>query len=42
VPAELSERFDLTFEDIRAKVEKLLHIRVTKVNWFSTYRGHHG
>jgi 2-polyprenyl-6-methoxyphenol hydroxylase-like FAD-dependent oxidoreductase len=41
VPSELSERSDLTFEDIRGQVEKLLDIRVTEVNWFSTYRVHH-
>jgi 2-polyprenyl-6-methoxyphenol hydroxylase-like FAD-dependent oxidoreductase len=41
VPPELSERPDLTFEDIRGQVEKLLDIRVTEVNWFSTYRVHH-
>jgi 2-polyprenyl-6-methoxyphenol hydroxylase-like FAD-dependent oxidoreductase len=41
VPAELSERSDLTFEDIRNRVENLLDIRVTEVNWFSTYRVHH-
>ncbi len=41
VPPELSERSDLTFEDIRGQVEKLLDIRVTEVNWFSTYRVHH-
>ena len=41
VPRELSERSDLTFEDIRRQVEKLLDIRVTEVNWFSTYRVHH-
>jgi hypothetical protein len=41
VPLELSERPDLNFEDIRDQVEKLLDIRVTDVNWFSTYRVHH-
>ena len=41
VPPELSERSDLTFDDIRTQVEKLLDIRVTEVNWFSTYRVHH-
>jgi 2-polyprenyl-6-methoxyphenol hydroxylase-like FAD-dependent oxidoreductase len=41
VPPELSERDKLTFEDIRGQVEKLLDIRVTEMNWFSTYRVHH-
>ena len=41
VPPELSERSDLTFEDIRSQIEKLLDIRVTEVNWFSKYRVHH-
>jgi 2-polyprenyl-6-methoxyphenol hydroxylase-like FAD-dependent oxidoreductase len=41
VPPELSERADLTFEDIRSQVEHPLDIRVTDVNWFSSYRVHH-
>lgn len=41
VPSELSHREDLGFEDIRAYVEPLLDIKVTQVNWFSTYRVHH-
>ena len=41
VPPELSQRENLGFEDIRAQVEPLLDIKVTKVNWFSTYRVHH-
>jgi 2-polyprenyl-6-methoxyphenol hydroxylase-like FAD-dependent oxidoreductase len=41
VPPELSHRENLGFEDIRAQVEPLLDIKVTKVNWFSTYRVHH-
>jgi hypothetical protein len=41
VPPVLSQRSDLTFQDIRSQVEKLLDIRVTEVNWFSTYRVHH-
>lgn len=31
----------ITFEDIRAKVERLVGVTVTGVNWFSTYRVHH-
>lgn len=41
VPPELSGREDLTFEDIRSRVEPLLDIKVTEVNWFSRYRVHH-
>jgi 2-polyprenyl-6-methoxyphenol hydroxylase-like FAD-dependent oxidoreductase len=41
VPSELSHRQDLNFEDLRAHVEQLLDIKVTQVNWFSTYRVHH-
>lgn len=41
VPPELANRDGLTFEDIRGHVEPLLDIKVTEVNWFSTYRVHH-
>ena len=41
VPPDLSHRHDLTFEDIRAPVERLAGVRVTEVNWFSAYRVHH-
>ncbi len=41
VPSDLSHRETLGFEDIRAEVESLLDIKVTDVNWFSTYRVHH-
>ncbi len=41
VPPELSRRQMLTFEDIRSHVEPLLDVKVTEVNWFSTYRVHH-
>jgi 2-polyprenyl-6-methoxyphenol hydroxylase-like FAD-dependent oxidoreductase len=41
VPPELSEREDLKFDDIRGREELLLDVRVTEVNWFSTYRVHH-
>src|SRR5215471_13373562 len=41
VPAEFSEREDLKFEDLRAQQERLLDVKVTDVNWFSTYRVHH-
>lgn len=41
VPRSLSDRDDLTFDDVRADVETVTATRVTKVNWFSTYRVHH-
>ena len=41
VPPELSHRQNLSFEDIRAHIEPLLDVKVTQVNWFSTYRVHH-
>jgi 2-polyprenyl-6-methoxyphenol hydroxylase-like FAD-dependent oxidoreductase len=41
VPPHLSERPDLTFDDIRGDVETLLNVRVTDLNWFATYRVHH-
>jgi 2-polyprenyl-6-methoxyphenol hydroxylase-like FAD-dependent oxidoreductase len=41
VPAELSQCQNLAFEDIRRHVEPLLDVKVTQVNWFSTYRVHH-
>jgi 2-polyprenyl-6-methoxyphenol hydroxylase-like FAD-dependent oxidoreductase len=41
VPPELSHRENLRFEDIRAEIELLLDIKVTDLNWFSTYRVQH-
>ncbi len=41
VPPELPHQETLSFEDIRAQVEPLLDIKVSEVNWFSTYRVHH-
>ena len=41
VPDDLMGRSDLTYEDIRAKVEPVLQVHVTQVNWFSTYHVHH-
>lgn len=40
-PPEVSEKADLSFEDLRAHVEYLLGIEVAEVNWFSSYRVHH-
>jgi len=41
VPPELAARDDLAFEDLRGRVEPLLGVTVTRVNWFATYRVHH-
>lgn len=41
VPPELTEKGDLSFENIRDRVETLLGISVENVNWFSTYKVHH-
>ncbi len=41
VPREVAGRKDLTFEDVRGHFEKLLDLRVQKLNWFSTYHVHH-
>lgn len=31
----------LTFDDVRGKAAEQLDLRITKLNWFSTYRVHH-
>lgn len=41
VPEELRGRDNVTFEDIRPSAEKIIHMQVNKVNWFSTYHVHH-
>lgn len=41
VPPELSQRRDVTFEDIRSHAEPLMDVHVTEVNWFSAYHVHH-
>lgn len=41
VPPEFTDRKDLTFEDLRGYIEPLVNVKVTEVNWFSTYRVHH-
>jgi len=41
VPPALSNREDLSFEDIRGGIESQLELKVTEVNWFSRYRVHH-
>ena len=38
---KLSDRSDLTFDDIRDRVERQIDVNVAEVNWFSTYRVHH-
>ena len=41
VPEDLNDREDLTFEDIRSRVEPFINVTVIEVNWFSTYKVHH-
>jgi 2-polyprenyl-6-methoxyphenol hydroxylase-like FAD-dependent oxidoreductase len=41
VPESLKGRSALTFEDLAPRAEKLMHIKVEEVNWFSAYRVHH-
>ncbi len=41
VPSGIPANDALTFDSIRARIEPLLNVRVTEVNWFSTYRVHH-
>ena len=41
VPPALTHRENLGFDDVRADVEPLVGVRVTEVNWFSSYRVHH-
>ncbi len=41
VPDSLDDHDTLTFEDVRASIEDVLGIQVTKVDWFSSYRVHH-
>lgn len=41
VPPELSKTENLTFDDIRNRIEPVLGTRVTEVNWFAFYRVHH-
>lgn len=41
VPPDVPQREDLTFDDIRSRVEPLIGRAVTEVHWFSTYRVHH-
>lgn len=41
VPEELIPKSNLVFDDVRHLSEQILNIKVTKVNWFSTYKVHH-
>ena len=41
IPEALRSRDNLSFDDLRDEVEPVTGTRVTKVNWFSTYRVHH-
>lgn len=41
VPEALRGRDDVAFHDLQEGVEQVTGTRVTRVNWFSTYRVHH-
>lgn len=41
VPKELDGTSSLTFSDLQPYAEKQIGLKVTKVNWFSTYHVHH-
>jgi 2-polyprenyl-6-methoxyphenol hydroxylase-like FAD-dependent oxidoreductase len=41
VPEEFHERTDVTFDEVKPALERLLDIRIDEINWFSTYRVHH-
>lgn len=41
LPRGFSDADNITFDMIRDRVEPLLNIRVSEVNWFATYRVHH-
>lgn len=41
LPLDLSDRDDLTFEDLRPTAERLTGLSFGAVNWFSVYRVHH-
>lgn len=41
VPPALAERAHLTYEDVRADVERQFDVGVEETYWFSTYRVHH-
>ena len=40
VPEALSDA-EVRFEDLRAGIERVMNRRITRLNWFSTYRVHH-
>ncbi|WZO97360.1 FAD-dependent monooxygenase [Isosphaeraceae bacterium EP7] len=40
-PPEVEGREEPSFEDVRPRLEAVAELRVSKVNWFSTYRVHH-
>jgi 2-polyprenyl-6-methoxyphenol hydroxylase-like FAD-dependent oxidoreductase len=41
LPRDLAARTDLTYADVRPTVERLVGLRDTRENWFSTYRVSH-
>lgn len=41
LPPDLAGRDDVAFSDLQPRVERLIGMRVARVNWFSAYRVHH-
>jgi 2-polyprenyl-6-methoxyphenol hydroxylase-like FAD-dependent oxidoreductase len=41
VSPDLGAKPDLAFVDLRPSIERLLQVKITAVNWFSTYHVHH-
>lgn len=41
VPERLSSKADLSFDDLRPMIERMLGVVIDSVEWFSTYRVHH-
>jgi 2-polyprenyl-6-methoxyphenol hydroxylase-like FAD-dependent oxidoreductase len=41
LPVELSQKPDLAFSDLQARIEAMLDLKISELNWFSTYHVHH-
>jgi 2-polyprenyl-6-methoxyphenol hydroxylase-like FAD-dependent oxidoreductase len=41
LPAQLSKKADVSFSDLQPRIEKMLDIKISELNWFSTYHVHH-
>ncbi|MBA2648890.1 MAG: FAD-dependent monooxygenase [Legionella sp.] len=41
VPTEYENKKDIAFANVKASVNRNMHIRIQGVNWFSTYHVHH-